>query len=181
MRNFIMFSLFCISGSGSGSNTNNDVLNNKHVKMECLATDEDYRAYHCFVSPEESIRVPCVDENEGCPDWAVGGECSSNQQFMLLDCRKSCKSCIDLHGHAGSDGVLQIASSEGTRQNVLKRLYETQEYLHHEAKRNIITMKRCVNKHAECTHWWSIGECDVNPGFMHTECSPACQTCQKIV
>ncbi|OEU13236.1 hypothetical protein FRACYDRAFT_155384, partial [Fragilariopsis cylindrus CCMP1102] len=90
----------------------------------------------------------CVDENENCADWANKGECQNNQQYMLTDCRKSCKSCIDLH-----------------------------EYLHREARRNIQTMKHCVNKHSECTHWWSIGECNTNSGFMHAECSPACQTC----
>ncbi|MGK3736256.1 MAG: hypothetical protein ACI8RD_004981 [Bacillariaceae sp.] len=201
MKNFVLlfflFSLLvllqeikiCSSASTSTSSIGSIDKNKLIVKTECLATDEDYRSFHCLAAPEEYIRVPtCVDENENCLNWANNGECQKNQQFMLVDCRKSCKSCIDLHGGSSSnavlgsgEGVQQIAIKEETRQKILKRLYETQEYLHREAKRNIQTMKRCVNKHSECTHWWSIGECNTNPGFMHTECSPACQTCQKIV
>jgi hypothetical protein len=178
----------CSSAERKQTSTGSIDKNKLIVKTECLATDEDYRSFHCLGAPEESIRVPCIDENEDCLNWANKGECQKNQQFMLVDCRKSCKSCIDLHGGSNAavldsdDGdVQQIAIKEETRQKILKRLYETQEYLHREAKRNIQTMKRCVNKHSECTHWWSVGECKTNPGFMHAECSPACQTCHKIV
>jgi hypothetical protein len=96
---------------------------------------------------------------------------------MLLECRKSCGSCIPLHG----GDIPQIAPSVNSRKRILNRLYETQEYLHREAGRTVETLKYCVNKHPECTHWWSSGECSTNSGFMHTECSPACQTCHKLV
>ena len=146
----------------------------KPVKMECLATTPEFRSFHCMAS--ESLRVPCIDDDGRCKIWAGTGECQKNAQYMLVHCRKSCSSCIPLH--PGEEP--QIASSESTRSEVLKRLYETQEYLHKQADRNVETLKRCVNKHSECTHWWSIGECDTNSQFMHTECSPACQTCQKM-
>ena len=199
MKNFVLlFSLLvllqeikvCSSAerkqtTSTSTSTSSSIDTNKLiVKTECLATDEDYRSFHCLGAPAESIRVQCVDENENCADWANKGECQNNQQYMLIDCRKSCKSCIDLHGGSsgsGGGGVQQIAVKEDSRQKILKRLYETQEYLHREARRNIQTMKHCVNKHSECTHWWSIGECNTNSGFMHAECSPACQTCKKIV
>jgi hypothetical protein len=142
---------------------------------ECLPTDEEMTAFHCLAS--ESLRVPCVDTDDRCDDWAKQGECKNNPQYMLVQCRKSCASCIPLHG--GS--VSQIAPHYDTRPEVLRRLYETQEYLHENAKRNVNSLKHCINKHELCTHWWSIGECETNPGFMSQECSPVCQTCESIV
>jgi hypothetical protein len=150
-------------------------VTNVDPKTECLATDEDNTAFACLAG--ESLRIPCADADERCPDWANQGECTKNPQYMLVHCRKSCTSCISLHG---SD-VAQIAPNERTRPQVLKRLYETQEYLHNEAERNVDTLRTCFNKHSECTHWWADGECSTNPAFMETECGPACQTCDKIV
>jgi hypothetical protein len=146
----------------------------KPVQTECLATTTDLNSFHCISSG--TIRVPCIDEDKRCEEWFGMGECQSNPQYMLVNCRKSCSSCIPLHP---SDEP-QVAY-EKTRAEVLERLYETQEYLHNQASRNVETLKRCVNKHSECTHWWSNGECETNSQFMHTECSPACQTCEKIV
>eukprot|EP00537_Pseudo-nitzschia_pungens_P017522 CAMPEP_0172408902 /NCGR_PEP_ID=MMETSP1061-20121228/76093_1 /TAXON_ID=37318 /ORGANISM="Pseudo-nitzschia pungens, Strain cf. pungens" /LENGTH=178 /DNA_ID=CAMNT_0013145045 /DNA_START=65 /DNA_END=601 /DNA_ORIENTATION=- len=145
------------------------------VGMECLATTTDLNSFRC-ISSGESLRVPCTDEDSRCGEWAGNGECKSNPQYMLVQCRKSCSSCISLH----SGDESQVAYDD-TRSDVLRRLYETQEYLHKEAKRNVESLKRCVNNYSECTHWWSIGECNKNPQFMHTECSAACQTCKKIV
>lgn len=142
---------------------------------ECLATDEEMTSFQCL--PSEALRVPCLDTDERCPEWARQGECRNNAQFMLVQCRKSCSSCIELH----AGGISQIAPHEDTRPAVLRRLYETQQYLHENAERNVQTLQRCLNKHELCTHWWSIGECLSNPGFMSQECSPACQTCETIV
>ena len=146
----------------------------KPVKTECLATNTEFTSFRCMAS--ESLRVPCIDDDDRCSKWAGQGECQKNAQYMLVNCRKSCSSCIPLH--AGDEP--QIATNENTRSDVLKRLYETQEYLHTQAMRNVEILKRCVNKHSECTHWWSIGECKTNSQFMNTECSPACQTCERM-
>ncbi|KAG7346743.1 ShK domain-like protein [Nitzschia inconspicua] len=144
-------------------------------KTECLATDEDYSTFVCL--PGEPLRIPCEDEDGQCPEWAARGECSQNPAYMLPHCRKSCASCISLH----PGDVPQIAPDQKTRHLVLRRLYETQEYLHFEADRNVETLRKCLNKHSECTHWWANGECSSNAAFMEAECSPACQTCDKIV
>merc|ERR1719427_1445714 len=39
--------------------------------------------------------VPCVDDNKHCPDWSKSGECEKNPDYMLVNCRKSCKVCTD--------------------------------------------------------------------------------------
>jgi hypothetical protein len=36
-------------------------------------------------------RRTCQDDEESCADWAAGGECHSNPQFMMESCRLSCK------------------------------------------------------------------------------------------
>lgn len=140
------------------------------VQIECLPTSIDLDSFRCI--PSGSTRVPCIDEEKRCPEWSAKGECKKNPRYMLVHCRKSCSSCIPLH----SGDQPQLARDE-TRSKVLERLYETQEYLHKQADMNIANLKSCVNKHAECTHWWSIGECEKNPRFMTSECGPACQSC----
>lgn len=143
---------------------------NEDVQMECLATTSDMDSFRCITSG--SMRITCVDEDERCPVWAKQDECKTNPQYMLVSCRKSCSSCIPLH-----PGEEPQVALHGSSAKVLERLYETQEYLHKEAIRNVETLKYCRNKHPECTYWWSIGECQKNPQFMTTECAPACQTC----
>lgn len=39
--------------------------------------------------------VPCIDENENCRWWADIGECHNNPNYMLPNCRYSCKQCND--------------------------------------------------------------------------------------
>lgn len=35
----------------------------------------------------------------------------------------------------------------------------------------------CKDEHDTCASWASSGECDRNPGFMHTACPVSCKTC----
>jgi hypothetical protein len=35
----------------------------------------------------------CKDNYDGCPGWAANGECDINPEFMLYNCKSSCKSC----------------------------------------------------------------------------------------
>ncbi|KAL5722470.1 procollagen-proline 4-dioxygenase [Ranunculus cassubicifolius] len=52
-----------------------------------------------FEAPVRAGENECVDENVGCPAWAVAGECEKNPVYMvgakgnLGYCRKSCKVC----------------------------------------------------------------------------------------
>lgn len=151
-----------------------DGMEQPNKTTECLAIDEEMTRFHCVKS--ESTRVPCVDTDERCPSWAQQGECTNNPQYMLVMCRRSCESCIPLHGGT----VPQVAPDESTRSDILRRLYETQEYLFENAKRNVNTLMTCTNKHELCTLWWSVGDCETNSGFMSQECSPVCQTCELI-
>ena len=35
----------------------------------------------------------------------------------------------------------------------------------------------CVDKHGNCGRWASRGECNKNPGYMHTNCRRSCNVC----
>jgi cyclophilin family peptidyl-prolyl cis-trans isomerase len=39
----------------------------------------------------------------------------------------------------------------------------------------------CVDEHSACENWATSGECDRNPGFMHTACPRSCKTCPAPV
>ena len=39
------------------------------------------------------ISVPCVDNNKHCSWWSRRGECIKSADYMLVNCRKSCKVC----------------------------------------------------------------------------------------
>jgi len=41
-------------------------------------------------------------------------------------------------------------------------------------------LSSCENTHPRCTSWAIQGECEMNPGFMHLHCGPACQTCETF-
>jgi hypothetical protein len=142
----------------------------------CIASDDDFSHFHCNIISEKP-RVDCIDQNPQCSDWSKQGECSSNPQFMLTECRFSCGSCLDSH----TSGVQQIAPDATTRPQVLQKLVETQEYLHTKAKHSVQSLTKCLNKHSLCTHWSVMGECKTNEVFMQAECAPACQTCEKVL
>lgn len=35
----------------------------------------------------------------------------------------------------------------------------------------------CIDEHTGCAGWATGGECDRNPGFMHSACAKSCKTC----
>ncbi|VEU37008.1 unnamed protein product [Pseudo-nitzschia multistriata] len=166
----LLLSLLKLSGCTSEREEQISAVDS-HVGMECLAENTDLDSFRCIAS-KQSLIIPCVDVNPKCEYWASMGECNKNPQFMKIDCRKSCLSCISLH----PDDEPQVAFDD-TRVEVLWHLYKSQEYLHAKATSNIANLKNCGNNYAECTHWWAKGECETNPRFMKTECRLACRTC----
>ena len=151
----------------SSSSTNNS----KQPGTECLPIDEELQNYQCI--PSLTYPIDCIDTHDNCEDWAKRGECQKNPQYMLIGCRHSCESCIDIH----SLGVPQIATKDEERSAIYKHLVETQDFMHRQAEHSVKLLTKCVNKHAECTAWAHRGECTTNAGFMLSECGPACRNC----
>merc|ERR1712079_606411 len=49
----------------------------------------------------------CKDDNSRCEEWAGKGECEANPEYMLVNCKLSCKACDDMvcsdnHVHCAS-------------------------------------------------------------------------------
>ncbi|CAJ1946197.1 unnamed protein product [Cylindrotheca closterium] len=141
----------------------------ENAKMECLPSDEDMTSFRCLNVPDS---MQCINAHPECEDWANKNECKSNPQYMLLQCRKACQSCISLH----HGGVTQMAAQEPRR--VVQELVESQHYLFRLANdHGIKHLKSCVNKHEMCTEWAVLDECNTNPAFMTLECPLACRGC----
>jgi len=56
----------------------------------------------------------CTDEYSSCQEWADNGECEINPEFMLYNCKKSCKVC----------------SLTGDEKSELVRIYNSREPAH---------------------------------------------------
>lgn len=149
------------------------IYDSSNIKMECLALDEEFSSFRCLNVPPESV-LPCINTHPNCKDWASRNECAQNPQFMLLQCRQACNSCISLHHGSAT----QIASADSDPQEILLKLAETQRYLHQLADDSgVENLKTCINKHELCTEWSLGNECEANPNYMRTDCALACQMC----
>lgn len=148
------------------------ILHNKAT--ECIPINEELNEFQClernFLKPS---KLPCIDANDQCSNWASTGECSKNPQYMQVNCRKSCGTCLGLH----HGGVIQAAPNAKTRNMVLERLVETEEYQHGLAEKSVESLKTCINRHELCTHWSLESECETNPQYMNRECRAACRMC----
>jgi len=142
----------------------------------------------------------CNDGHENCSFWAEHGECTANSNYMLKNCRKSCRVC---------GTKVKVSEKVFGEQEMLERLVEEygepQEITGDQklttlavVKRTVSYMKNfvnsenpthtmsedvaksCKNRNELCSFWAAIGECEENPAFMATNCAPSCRSCHKI-
>lgn len=81
--------------------------------------------------------APCVDRDEACQNWANGGECDRNPNYMLASCARACKVCgsnggatggksCHLEGEDAGELVLSVRLGEGgssSERHIRIRLY----------------------------------------------------------
>jgi len=145
----------------------------------------------------------CYDDHVTCPQWASSGECDKNPNYMLVSCRKSCNNCpvkeleVDLKDTTNTEDKEYLKAIQGygkkqsadgdkpgeTLSNIREAVLYMRDYVHaenptHNMSQHVITS--CENKHELCAYWAVLGECDVNPAYMATNCGPVCQSCEKI-
>lgn len=138
---------------------------------DCIATGENHTSFHCYTPAKGQFN--CEDTDPRCGQWGQQGECSSNPQYMLIYCPKSCESCIS--GHAG---VTQIAPDSSLLPQVIRRMEETRTYLKEQAAFKAKILRTCRNYEPKCTHFAAKGECEKNPSWMHKHCAAACKICK---
>ncbi|KAG7369083.1 procollagen-proline,2-oxoglutarate-4-dioxygenase [Nitzschia inconspicua] len=136
-------------------------------------------------SGSSSSSSDCQDKTSQCSYWKEVGECKDNRAFMAKRCPRSCHLCPDQLQddlvHGVDLGERQLFTSvnfpDVTEQESLDRIVATREYVQNlHLNEEIKTF--CINKNDGCTIWAVAGECDKNPMYMKTHCSPACMSCE---
>lgn len=138
----------------------------------------------------------CFDNDTDCPFWAglKPSECEVNADFMLQECRLSCRVCERHKRYSDIDPKLdgsdlgesqELGGDETiTTEAILERIAESQEYMKRQVELAEIDpelLRSCRNKHDGCTFWsLSDNECEKNPAFMKVECGPACFSCDML-
>lgn len=165
--------------------------NPKFMLMSCAKSCDSCEVQQNH-QPQETRRVAeiepldCQDEHELCEVWATKGECQNNPKYMSTSCAKACHSCPGSIPHQTSSnmGVPQMLEKpdEGVSQIMIeKQLKVAEAYMQGLRETTDESFwKPCLNLHAECTAWVSLGECQANPDFMLMQCAPACESCEEI-
>lgn len=65
-------------------------------------------------------------------------------------------------------------------QEVLQKTYEYMTETVYARTEYEDVYSECENRHASCSYWAAIGECDATEAFMHLVCAPACHTCDQL-
>lgn len=137
----------------------------------------DITNFHCLDTSTTPI-VHCKNEHPQCEEWKIRGECRTNPQYMLYNCRQACEMCVTLHVGT-TQRMLDVHQSFTTR-SFLGALIATQQYVYDQAMGMVDKARMyqtCVNRHELCTHWKLLGECSNNAKYMTEHCPAACQTC----
>ena len=160
----------------------------------------EYMRKHCPIScPDPN---GCVNCNKKCEKWAADGECDNNAAYMNLYCPVACGFCdapmgrrrlqpglLSSISEADIERLQTLSETFGVRQDVegmekdktLATIEASAKYMEHGLKDVPQDIReRCLNRHALCSFWAVVGECEENEAYMTTNCAPACQTCQLI-
>jgi hypothetical protein len=78
-------------------------------------------------------------------------------------------------------GVTQIIDAKLATE-IQNRIAASQEYVNMISKdpQYKKLMELCKNNHESCAFWSVLGECEKNPGYMKTKCSPSCFSCDQL-
>lgn len=136
----------------------------------------------------------CVDKNESCKYWASKGECKNNPNYMLVNCKKSCKKCGGGGGGGGGDENKGDCVDKNESCNYWASNGECQnnpDYMLVNCKKSCKNCSGgggggedkgdCVDKHENCAVWAKNDECNKNPAYMHVNCKKSCKKCKKEI
>jgi len=116
---------------------------------------------------ENNSNVICQDDDEECPEYDLqGGECEQNQDYMLINCRKSCGLCENNHNikDQSDDGL--VSDTTGDNRNI-------------NSKRNDKSFhgKICLDTDEQCPNYNLVKECVDNLGYTKLYCRKSCGFC----
>uniref|UniRef100_A0A7S2EJ16 Fe2OG dioxygenase domain-containing protein n=1 Tax=Ditylum brightwellii TaxID=49249 RepID=A0A7S2EJ16_9STRA len=145
-----------------------------------------------------------TDNHPDCQSWSRRGECEANPGYMLINCQKSCFSCIESDVDFGekqklyyqdecdNNGNVKDLEDKCIKPAVVDELavkdviqqsirYIKNEVMIHEKYSRV--RSKCRNDHDMCSIWASVGKCEMSSPQMidmKKECAPACQTCELL-
>ncbi|KAI8781987.1 cysteine-rich venom protein LIO1 [Biomphalaria glabrata] len=97
----------------------------------------------------------CNDKAGGCAAWAKNGQCQSNPNYMLKDCKKSCDVCKAKGGSVNQGGEDKGGSvNQGGEDG------------------------DCNDNAGGCAAWAKDGQCQINPKYMLKNCKKSCDVCK---
>lgn len=102
-------------------------------------------------------------ERKECKRWAELRECVNNKHYMQKFCPKACAAHELVEKAEKSPECDALASPEGC---FAKR--------GDGGKKEVKRVRAPPDRHKNCKHWASLGECSNNPAFMLKECARAC-------
>jgi ShK domain-like len=151
---------------------------------DCVASSTDFESFECYPSrvfiedvldddDDDNFFTACSDSAEKCSEWAEQQECQRNPNYMLVNCRKSCGTCVS--GHAG---ITQVIPEADLHRPAIIRLLQTAKYMHELTSRNYNAHKWCFNSDSMCTYFALQGKCESEPETMTQKCAATCQVCK---
>ena len=64
----------------------------------------------------------CEDKHRMCPEWSLIGECEANPNFMLQECKKSCRLCMSELCHDKLTNCEQVVNEYGCHRKGVKNV-----------------------------------------------------------
>ena len=144
-----------------------------------------------FGSLQQQEEEECRDVAMDCWDRALEQGCITDFVNMQVDCRRTCLLC----GNRIGDKVYALYNEEPqdipVAGNFVTETWDiieaTDQYMYETVYDDdddddlLDIATECKNRHASCSFWSAIGECQSNTRYMEINCAPACQTCGKFV
>lgn len=123
----------------------------------------------------------CVDKNSQCGGWAAIGECTKNPDYMLENCKKSCKKCGGGGGGGEDKGDCVNKHKNCNDWATRGECNANPVYMNENCKKACGKCEKivCVDKNQHCPFWASIGECSKNPNYMLSSCQKSCKKCSS--
>jgi prolyl 4-hydroxylase len=156
----------CTSGDGSNG--------------ECVNPDAKEANASSAATSSSGI---CLDDRDGCAEYAVLGHCKTNPTFMLAHCKFSCNACPENLKYFETNWGEPQESSGPNAAKIEEVIQQTEVYMNEKVYKlgmYLSVRTDCINRDKLCSKWASEGECQNNPMWMTIHCAPACQTCEKI-
>lgn len=163
-----------------GQNDDPQGCRDRHNTRECLkwassgecSRNPDWMVPNCRKSCNRCKDGSCKNlyDDKKCRVWAADGECMKNPGWMPINCKKACNKCDGNSRDDRRDDNDDDDDDDGGYDH-----FDEEEDDDDEED----TSDGCRNYHNsdDCDTWAKNGHCDINPGYMKTNCKRSCGVC----